>query len=66
MNAIEHASCTHVKMSAQRNADAVAIVISDNGKGIDSETLNVCSDPTPIRSTRIGYTAWSFTFVKLI
>lgn len=35
MNAIEHASCTSISMNAQKSSDTVAIIISDNGKGMD-------------------------------
>lgn len=45
INAIEHASCTHIKMYAQKRGDTVCVMISDNGKGIDETVAQKMFEP---------------------
>ncbi len=45
INAIEHASCTKIKICAQKRDDMICILISDNGVGIDSDTAKLLFKP---------------------
>ena len=45
INAVEHASCTRIRLWAQKREDSVAIMVSDNGVGIDSETAKLLFKP---------------------
>lgn len=45
INAIEHASCLHIKISAKSVDDSVAILIKDDGIGIDEETAKLLFKP---------------------
>ncbi len=45
INAIEHASCTRIKIWAQKCEDSVCIMITDNGVGIDDDTAQLLFKP---------------------
>ena len=45
INAIEHASCLHIKISAKSVDDSVSILIKDDGIGIDEETAKLLFKP---------------------
>lgn len=67
-NAVRHAGCGPVTVSAQRQADRVEITVSDAGSGVDDELLDRLFEPffraDPSRSRKTGATGLGLMIVR--